>query len=119
MVPPAMNHGAYSCDISASGCMIKAQGSQQTPPLAAWTTYLFQFMANHSRSAKVQKLIRRVEILQNENGFIEAQRLIGLLRKLMQQHVNTIEKQKATIQQLKAEPKVKKAMKAMKSMKAK
>ena len=114
-----MNHGAYSCDIPASGCIIKAQGSQQTPPLAAWTTYLFQFMANHSRSAKVQKLIRRVEILQDENGFIEAQRLIGLLRKLMQQHVNTIEKQKVTIQRLKAEPKTKKAMKAKKSMKAK
>ena len=76
-------------------------------------------MAAQRRSAKVQKLIRQVECLQNESGFIEAQKLIGPLRKLLQQHVTTIEKQRAAIQKLKAELKAKKATKAMKSMKAK
>jgi len=79
-------------------------------------------MAAQRRSAKVQKLIRQFECLQNESGFIETQMLLGPLRKLIQRHVTTIEKQKATIQKQKATIqtlKAKKATKAMKSMKAK
>ena len=76
-------------------------------------------MASQRRSAKVQKLIRQVECLRNESGFIAAEKLIGPLRKLLLQHVTTSEKQRTAIQKLKAELKVKKATKAMKSMKAK